>query len=112
MSDMGYVIMYMVCLVLWCSGIQTEIILSIKESDYTALIPKMHDMFPFMALLKEVSFIFDIHLPNTEIFFKILEDSQICIDVAQSNMFTPQTKNIAINYHHFRIFVHKKLILV
>ena len=37
-----------------------------------------------MAFMKEVSFIFDIHLPNPEVFCKLFEDNQSCIDVAES----------------------------
>ena len=44
-----------------------------------------------MALMKEVSFIFNIHLTNTEAFCKVFEDDQSCIAVANSNKLLPRT---------------------
>ena len=61
----------------------------------------MRKVIPFMALMKEVSFIFDIHLPKSEVFCKVFEDSQSCISVVESKTFSPRTKYIAIKYHHF-----------
>ena len=54
-----------------------------------------------MALMKEVSFIFDILLPKPEVFGKAFEENQMFIAVAESNKFSPRTKNIAIKYHNF-----------
>ena len=65
---------------------------------------------PFVALMKEVSFIFETHLPKPEVFCKVFEDIQSCIAVAESNRFSPRTKHIAIKYHHFQCFVQKKII--
>ena len=36
-------------------------------------------MIPFMALMKEVSFISDTHIPKPEVFCKLFEGNQICI---------------------------------
>ena len=48
----------------------------------------------FMALMKEVSFIFDIRPPNPEVFCKVFEDNQSCIDVEESKKcFTGNRKN-------------------
>ena len=41
----------------------------------------------FMVLAKEISFIFDIHLPIKEVFCKVSEDNQSYISVAESNNF-------------------------
>ena len=87
MSHTGHVIIYVGCPVLWCSKLQTEISLSTTEVEYIALIQAMHDEIPFMALIKEVSFISDIHPPNPEVFCKVFEDKQSCIDIAKSNRF-------------------------
>ena len=51
--------------------------------------------------MKELSFIFDIHLPNREVYCKVFEDNQSCIDVAESNRLSPITKHIPIKYHNF-----------
>ena len=54
----GYVIKYMLCPVLWCSKLQTEIDLSTTEAEYIALIQSMRELITFMILIKEVSFYF------------------------------------------------------
>ena len=70
------------------------------------------EVIPFMVFMKEVSFIFDIHLPDPEVFCKVFKDNQICIAVAESNRFSPRTKNIAIKCHHLRSIVQKKIIRI
>ena len=59
----------------------------------------------FMALVRELYFIFDRHLPKTEVFFNVFKENQGCIVVAESNRFSPGTKHIAIKYYHFQSFV-------
>ena len=83
MLHTGYVITYAVCPVLWCSKLQMEINLSTTEAEYIALNQAMCNVIPFMELMKEVYFIFDIYLPNTEVFYRVFKDNQICIDVAE-----------------------------
>ena len=95
------VITYTGCPVLWCSKLQTEINLSKTEAEYIALSQETSNVILFLALIKEVSFIFDIHLPKPEVFCKVFKDNQSCISVAESNKFLPITKHIAIKYHHF-----------
>ena len=65
-----------------------------------------------MELMKEVSFIFDIHIPKTEVFCKVFEENLNCISVAESNKFSPRTKHIAIKHHHFQSFVQNKIIQI
>ena len=72
----------------------------------------MHEVIPFMALMTEVSFIFDINVPNSEVFCRVFKDNQSCISVAESNKFSPRTKNIAIKYHLFRSFVQNNIIQI
>ena len=61
MSRMGYVIAYVVCPLLWCSKLQAEISLSTTELEYIALSQVMRNIITFMALMREVKFIFDIN---------------------------------------------------
>ena len=56
--------MYAGCPVLWYSKLQTQIALSTAEAEYIALIQAIHDVIPFMEIMKEVTFIFDIRIPN------------------------------------------------
>ena len=105
MSHMGYIITYAVCPVLCCSMLQTEIALSTVEASYITLIQVMRKVITFMALMKEVYFIFDIHIPKPEVFSKVFKDNQSYISVAESNKFSTRTKQIAINYYRFQSFV-------
>ena len=72
----------------------------------------MHEVIHFTELMKEVYFIFDIHLPKPEVFCTVFEENQICIAVVDSNKFSPRTKHIAIKYHHLLGFVQKKIIWI
>ena len=65
-----------------------------------------------MELMKEVSFIFDIHIPKPEVFCKVFEENRNCIFVAESNKLSPRTKHIAIKYHNFQSFVQNKIIQI
>ena len=87
MSRTGYVLTYVLCTVLWCSKLHSEIYLSTTETEYIALIQEMLKVIPIMALIKEVYFILDIHLPKAEVFCKVFEDNQGCIDVADSKKY-------------------------
>ena len=112
MLRMGYVITYTGCPVLWWNKLQTEIILSTPEFEYIALIQAMRKVIPFMEVTKEIPFIFDINLPNIEVFFKVFKDNQSCITVAESNKISLRTKRITSKYHHFLSFVQKKSIQI
>ena len=68
MSHSGYVITYAVCTVLWCSKLHTEISLIIS---YIMLIQAMGYIIPVMALMKEISYILDIHPTKQEVFYKV-----------------------------------------
>ena len=61
----------------------------------------MHKIIHFMELMKEVYFIFNIHLPIAEVFCKIFEENKSCVDVAESKKFSPRTKHIVTKHHHF-----------
>ena len=52
----------------------------------------MRKLIPFIALMKEASFIFNIYLPNPEVFSKSFEDDQSCIAVVESRKFSPRKK--------------------
>ena len=46
----------------------------------------MREAIPFIALIKEVYFIFDINFPNQEVFSKLFENKS-CIAVAESKYY-------------------------
>ena len=60
------------------------IFFSTKEAEYITLILAMRKVIPFMELMKETSFIVDIHIPKPEVFCKLFEYNQSCIDVVES----------------------------
>eukprot|EP00957_Ditylum_brightwellii_P203995 15337136-Ditylum_brightwellii.AAC.1 len=62
----------------------------------------MREVIPFMALLTELSKVFDLYMPKPEVHCKVFEDNQSCISIAKSYKFSPRTKHIALKYHHFR----------
>ena len=72
----------------------------------------MRKVIPFMEFIRAVSFIFHINIIKTEVFCKVFKDNQIFIDVVDSNKLSPRRKYIAIKYHHFQIFVQKKIIWI
>ena len=72
----------------------------------------MHEVMPFMWFMKDVSFIFNINLPNPEVLCKLFEYNQSCISVAKSNKLSPRKKNISIKHHHFRSFIKKNIIRI
>ena len=70
MSRTRYVIIYVWCTVLWCINLQMKINLSTIEAEYIPLIQAMRDIIPFRELMKEISFILDIHIPNSNVFIR------------------------------------------
>ena len=63
-----------------------------------------------MGLMKELSFIFDIYIPNTEVFCEVFKENQSYISVAESNKFSPITKHITTKYHYFKALYKIKLL--
>ena len=68
----------------------------------------MSGIIPFMDLMIELLFIFDIQLAKLEFFCRVFEYNLSCVSVADSNKLLPRTKYIANKYHHFQSFVQKK----
>ena len=50
MSRIGYVIIYAGCPIIWCSKLQTKIILSTTESEYIAFSYSLRDVIPLLRL--------------------------------------------------------------
>ena len=68
--------------------------------EYIALSQEIRKVIPFMSLMNEVYFIFNIHLPKTAVFYKIFKDNQICIAVVESTRLSLRKKPITIKYHN------------
>ncbi len=97
--------MYSGCPITWTSKLQTEIALSTTEAEYIALSQAMREMLLFLNLMQEIGVVFEFFNPKPKFHCKVFENNMSCIKVAESPKFTPQTKHIAIKYHHFRRFV-------
>jgi hypothetical protein len=61
---------------------------------------------PIQNLINEVSCIFNMPTPMTDFCITLHKDNLLAIAMAESLKFTPQTKHIAIKYHHFCSRVH------
>ena len=105
LSRTGFVISYAGCPIYWGSRLQTEIALSTTEAEYIALSVAMREVLPFLNLMEEMRSFLPVSKDEPKFFCKVWEDNRSCIKVAESPKFTPQTKHIALKYHHFRRFV-------
>ena len=104
-------IMYTKCPVLWCSKLQTEIILSTTEAEHTALSQATRDVLPFMDSLKEINEVFPLDLKELQFYWKVSEDNYSCISLVTAQKFSPRTKHMAIKYHHFRRYYVRESII-
>ncbi len=100
-SQTGYVIRYAGCPIYWQSKLQTEIALSTAEVENIALSQALRETLPTTSLMKEINVIFPLYLPSPRFVIKVREDNQSCAAMAHNLKFSPQTKRIAIKYHHF-----------
>ena len=72
----------------------------------------MREVLPLIELLKEINGVIPLYLPQPKIHCNVFKDSTSCISVATTDRFSPQTKHIAIKYHHFRRYVKDKTIQI
>ena len=108
----GYDISYASCPIIWCSKLMTDILLSTTESEYTALSLSMRDVILIMELLKELREVVLSETSAPTIHCTIFEDNKGCIDLVETPCMRPQTKHIALKYHHFRSFVKNKTVFM
>jgi hypothetical protein len=108
-SRTGYVITFCVCPVLRVSKLQTETALSTTEAEYIALSQAMRDLIPMKNLLLELAAVTGIDLSQTITHSTIFEDNKGCVDLVKSPKMRPRTKHIALNYHHLRSHIGKKI---
>ena len=105
MSCTGFVITYANCPINWASHLQIEIALSTAKAEYIAMSSALRKVIPLMTLMKKLHTIFPVHINKPNFFCKVHEDNQSKIRMATSDRFTPQTKHIALKYHHFCSYV-------
>jgi hypothetical protein len=100
-SRTGFVITYANCPIYWASCLQTKIVLSTAKAEYIAMSSELRKVIPLMSLMKELHAFFLVHINKPNFFSKVHEDNQSTIRMVTSEKFTPQTKYIALKYHHF-----------
>jgi hypothetical protein len=100
-SCAGFVICYVGCPMFCQSNLQIEIAFSTAEAEYIALLQALRETLPMTNLMCEMNVIFPFYLPKPTFVLKVWEDNQSCIAMTNNPKFTPQTKHIAIKYHHF-----------
>ncbi|KAL7523409.1 hypothetical protein ACHAXR_000164, partial [Thalassiosira sp. AJA248-18] len=105
LSSTGFVISYAGCPIYWRSKLQSEITLSMTESEYIALSMAMREVLPFLNLMSKIQKFLLMHKSKPKFFCTVWGDNRSYIKVAESPKFTTRTKHIALKYHHFRQFV-------
>jgi hypothetical protein len=102
MLHTSFVIKYADCLIYWSSKLQTEIALSTAKAEYIAFSSVLREVIPLMMVMDELNKEFLLLMTAPQFFCKVREDNQSCNTMATSQKFTPQTKHIALKYHHFK----------
>ena len=105
-SRTGYIITAFGCPILWKSKMQTEIALSTMEAEYVALSTACKDLFPIVAMVKELASAVGIQVEDVaKMHIKIHEDNVGALTLAkleEPGRMTPRSKHYAIKYHWFR----------
>ena len=112
MSRSGYVIKYKNCPIIAYSKLHSEIALSTTESEYISLSQSLRDAIPLMELLKELRLIIPGEDEKPTVHCTVFEDNKGCIDLVKTPRMRPQTKHIALKYHHFRKHIIDKTISI
>ena len=102
MSRSGFVIKYADCPIYWSSKLQTEIALSTVKAEYIALSSSLREVIPLMTVMDELNEVFPLLMEKPQFYCKVWEDNQSCNAMATLQKFTPRTKHIALEYHHFK----------
>ena len=67
-------------------------------------------MIPIISLLKEFQQVFEKNeLPKPKVCVKVYEDNTAYISIAESDKFTPRTKQITLKYHWFKQYTRNGL---
>ena len=62
-----------------------------------------------MTFMKELHFVFLVHINKPKFFCNVHEDNQFTIKMATSNKLTPQTQHIVLKHHHSRSHVKRTI---
>ena len=101
-SRHGYIILYYGCPLIWKSHLQTEIVFSSTESEFTGLSYALREAILLMSLLdklKEWRFPMDQTISTVQC--KVFEDNSGAIKIATNHKWHPWTKQLNCHLHHF-----------
>ena len=107
LSRTGYIILIRDCPVIWCSKLQTEILLYTAEAEYIALSQFTREIILLVNMLKELNSALNFGMLDSDLQYNLYEDNISCITMAESQKFTPRTKHISLKYHWFRSFIKR-----
>ena len=62
--------------------------------------------------MNEIDKVYKLNCPDPKVFGKVFEDNESCIAMATRRKFSPRTKHIAIEYHHFRKYIDQGVIQI
>ena len=77
------------------SKLQTEMRLSLTESDYIALSQFLRELIPMMILIQELKEVLSIEDDKPKIHCTIFEDNNSCIELDTCLKIIPRTKHIS-----------------
>jgi hypothetical protein len=107
-SRTGFIITFAGCSITWGSRIQQVAAWSSTESEYVAISEAFRVLLPMMDLLEEaVAQGVPVELGPPVIHCKAFEDNSGALQLARLPKMRPQTRHIAVKYHHFREVVAK-----
>ena len=101
---------YANCPIVWASKLQSTLALSTTEAEYIALSTAMREVIYLLNLIDEMSEQ-GIKLITNKPLIKCtaFEDNVGAIELAKVPKLRPQTKHLAIQYHHFRTWTMRGL---
>ena len=98
---------------MWKSQLQTEICLSLTESEYTGLSYSLRQTIPIMRLLQELQANgFPIVQKRTKVRCTVFEDNAGAIELATTIKHRPHTRHMATKLHHFQQYVEEGNIVI
>ena len=88
--------------IVWASKLQSQVALSMTESEYIALSMSLQDVLPIMFLLNEMKERdFQVICTAPHVYCKVFDDNSGALELARLPKLRPPTKHINVCYHHF-----------
>ena len=95
-----------------CFKFQTEIELSITESEYIYLSQSLKNTIPLIEILQELKKVILSENILTTVHYTIFEENKGCIDLVGTPCKRPRTTHIVLKYHNFRSNLRNETIVM